>query len=120
MKRILLISLMGVILGLTACQGKKDSHEGNDHSKAEPVHKMAEEQLVYYTCPMESHKHIHSAEPGNCPECGMKMVQAVMTNVETADYYGCPMPSHSHVRSENPGNCNECGMELKPMRLEKS
>ncbi len=120
MKQILLTSIMGIILVLTACQSKKDSHAGQDHSKTESAHKMAEEQLVYYTCPMESHKHVHSQEPGNCPECGMKMVQAVMTDTKSAEYYGCPMPSHSHVRSENPGNCNECGMVLKPMRLKKS
>ncbi|MCH7613441.1 MAG: hypothetical protein IIB95_08090 [Candidatus Marinimicrobia bacterium] len=119
MKRILITSILGVILGLTACQGKKDSHEGHDLSKNEMAKPAVEEKLVYYTCPMESHKHVHSQEPGNCPECGMKMVQAVMTPVETADYYGCPMPDHSHVRSDKPGNCNECGMELKPMRLQQ-
>lgn len=117
MKRFLFTSILGLILGLTACQSKKESSARNDHSKDEMAKPMVEENLVYYTCPMESHKHVHSQEPGNCPECGMKMVQAVTANAETADYYGCPMPDHSHVRSENPGNCSECGMTLKPMKL---
>ncbi len=42
-----------------------------EHKKMD---KIMEEKLVYYTCPMESHKHIQSAEPGKCPECGMKLM----------------------------------------------
>lgn len=78
-----------------------------------------DDDALYYTCPMESHKHIHSSEPGNCPECGMKMVAVEITTEAEAEFYGCPMESHSHVRSDKPGNCPECGMTLKPMRLKK-
>ena len=28
---------------------------------------------IYYTCPM--HPEIHSAKPGNCPKCGMKLIK---------------------------------------------
>lgn len=79
-----------------------------------------EEMTMYYTCPMESHKHVHSKDPGNCPECGMQMVQVVQTTEENAEYYGCPMPEHSHVRQDGPGTCEECGMKLVPMKLEKT
>ncbi|MFQ6612749.1 MAG: heavy metal-binding domain-containing protein [Fidelibacterota bacterium] len=75
--------------------------------------------LYYYTCPMESHKQIHSDEPGECPECGMEMVKVVSATAETADFYGCSMPDHSGIRSDKPGKCSECGMDLQPLRLEK-
>lgn len=75
------------------------------------------EKLIYYTCPMESHKHVHSSEPGTCPECGMTLVEGVVTSVDKMAYYGCPMLIHSHVRQAEPGRCPECKMELKPMRL---
>ncbi|NIA18474.1 MAG: hypothetical protein GWO85_00090 [Simkaniaceae bacterium] len=75
------------------------------------------DEAVYYTCPMASHKHIHSSEPGKCPECGMALVAVEITTAEEADFYGCPMESHSHVRSDKPGTCDECGMKLKPMKL---
>ena len=78
------------------------------------------EKLIYYTCPMESHKHIHSSEPGVCPECNMTLVPGVITSVDKLEYYGCPMEIHSHVRQDAPGRCPECKMELKPMRLKKS
>lgn len=32
MKQIIIISTLGVVLDLTACQGEKESHEGNDHA----------------------------------------------------------------------------------------
>ena len=94
----------------------KMSHQDHGISKNEVI----EEKIAYYTCPMESHKHIQSAEPGKCPECGMEMEKAVFTEEKDAEFYGCPMPSHSHVRSDKPGKCDECGMTLKSMRLSKS
>ena len=78
------------------------------------------EKLIYYTCPMASHKHVHSSEPGVCPECNMTLVPGVITSVDKLEYYGCPMEIHSHVRQDAPGRCPECKMELKPMRLKKS
>jgi len=95
-----------------------------NHESMKMGHKMKKEmdkeKFAYYTCPMESHKHFQSSEPGDCPKCGMRMVKAVLTDEKEADYYGCPMPSHSHVRSDKLGKCKECGMELKPMKLKKS
>ena len=79
-----------------------------------------EESLIYYTCPMESHKHVHSGQPGNCPECQMALVRGVTTSVENMEFYGCPMETHSHIRGSEPGTCPECSMTLKPMRLDKN
>lgn len=55
----------------TGCprKGGKESHQDYGISKNEVI----EEKIAYYTCPMESHKNIKSAEPGKCPECGMKL-----------------------------------------------
>jgi len=88
------------------------SHAGHDHGEMENSVKAA-----YYTCPMESHKHINSQEAGNCPECGMALVPVVEVSPAEADFYGCPMPSHSHIRADEAGSCPECGMQLKPMKL---
>ncbi len=81
-----------------------------------------EEKIIYYTCPMDSHKHIRSREAGKCSECGMDMVAGVITTEDKADFYGCPMLMHSHIRSDKPGLCDRaggCGMNLEPMRLVK-
>lgn len=112
-----------VLLTFLACD-KKDDHkaESHEHESHDMTQQVAgdNEKVVYYTCPMESHKQIHAKEPGKCPECGMEMVAGVITTVENMEYYGCPMLSHSHVRKEKPGKCDECGMMLKPMRLVKN
>ena len=129
MNRINIILATGLIMLIAACGGKNQN---------EPTAKAAEmdhnamamagvdksqinggEKLIYYTCPMESHKHVHSSQAGKCSECSMELVPAVVTLENMKEFYGCPMEAHSHVRSDSPGTCEDCGMKLKPMRLVK-
>ena len=121
MKYLITIFLFSALL--FSCSNKdntpKTGHEGHDHMSASKE-MASEERVIYYTCPMESHKHIHSAEPGNCSECGMALVEGVITSEDKMEYYGCPMKIHSHIRHDKPGTCEACKMELKPMRLKKS
>jgi hypothetical protein len=117
------LSILFVFLIVAACGESeqaqtKDVHEEHRMEAADTT-RAADEQLIYYNCPMEEHKHVHSGEPGECPECGMTLVAGVVTSEDKMEYYGCPMEIHSHVRSDEPGTCDECGMELKPMRLVK-
>ncbi|MFQ6604024.1 MAG: heavy metal-binding domain-containing protein [Fidelibacterota bacterium] len=80
----------------------------------------SDSEALYYTCPMESHKNIHSDEPGKCSECGMALVAVKKATAEKAEFYVCPMASHSNTRSNEPGKCSECGMEMIPAALEKN
>ena len=120
MKHLLMILLVAVVV--ISCGGQKEAPamKHDDHAAMEKTKAPAdEEKVIYYTCPMESHKHIHSPAPGYCTECKMELVPGVITAEEKMEYYGCPMLIHSHVRQEEPGRCAECKMELKPMRLKK-
>ena len=84
-------------------------------------------QTVTYTCPM--HPQIHASKPGNCPICGMKLVQekpklvakpAVKKPIDRGNKdsmqkqqpvtYTCPM--HPEIHASKPGNCPKCGMKL--------
>ena len=109
---------------MLACGGKKTTDEQTNQEIQVSTHEMTdsetEDNVMYYTCPMESHKHIHSNKAGKCDECGMALVAVVGSDESNMDFYGCPMPVHSHVRSDQPGKCSECGMDLMPMRLKKS
>lgn len=125
MKITQIIILLVTSLVLLACGGKKTAEEQTKQEvQGVTTHEMSESEIgdgvIYYTCPIETHKHIHSQEAGKCPECGMNLVAFVEGNESNKDFYGCPMPKHSHVRSNQPGKCDECGMDLMPMRLEKS
>jgi len=121
MKYTLIIVLFAGLL--ISCGGDKEPAETKAKTKMSSHTAQTTidgEKLIYYTCPMESHKHIHSKEPGSCSECNMKLVPAVITSADKQEYYGCPMEIHSHIRHDAPGRCEECKMELKPMRLNKS
>ena len=124
MKKIILI-IFSLTIIINCGEGKytktksDKSHAGHTHS-VNPADKMAEgENLIYYTCPMDSHSAEYSRGPGHCPKCGMDLAAGVITANEKKEFYGCPMLIHSHIREENSGTCEDCGMELKPMRLIK-
>jgi FtsP/CotA-like multicopper oxidase with cupredoxin domain len=68
-------------------------------------------EALIYTCPM--HPEVVDAEPGRCPQCGMKLIaEAAPTG------YACPM--HPEVTSATPDRCPQCGMKLLPARLVRS
>ncbi len=58
---ILMISLSVLVVG---CTGKKQKDN-----------KTKQEQMTekVYTCPM--HPEVEKSEPGNCPKCGMKLIE---------------------------------------------
>ncbi len=128
MKTIFMIIYLLCIYSFLPAQEMK----GMDMTKKVPA------QPVTYTCPM--HPEIHSAKPGNCPICGMKLVKEKPKTVIQAPVkkktesqvpkllpkanekdkntpiqiqpvtYTCPM--HPEIHSAKPGNCPICGMKL--------
>ncbi|MCF6214149.1 MAG: copper-translocating P-type ATPase, partial [Flavobacteriaceae bacterium] len=55
-------------------------------------------------------------EPGNCPVCGMDLVEQPTLVRDTK--YTCPM--HPDVVEDAPGACPICGMDLIPMEPDES
>ena len=63
-----------------------------------------------YTCPMPEDS-FFSDTPGQCPKCGMDLVQTTAHEQEGhGSVYICPM--HAEIEKYEPGNCPVCGMPL--------
>ncbi len=73
---------------------------------------------VYY-CPMRCEGDKTYDQPGDCPVCGMHLIQEVAATAVKQVVYSCPM--HPEVKSDKPGSCPKCGMDLVPEKgVEKS
>ena len=57
---LMALTLGVAVLGVTGCSKSGDDHGGHAHQ---------------YTCPMKEHADVISEKPGNCPKCGMKLVE---------------------------------------------
>lgn len=68
---------------------------------------------IYY-CPMHCEGDKTYTHPGNCPVCGMDLVE--QPAIATASRYTCPM--HPEIIRNEPGSCPICGMDLVPMEPE--
>lgn len=84
----------------TACCGQ--------HSTKAPSPQMPSGGKFY--CPMFCEGDKVYEQAGDCPICGMSLVQAPIRKVSR---YTCPM--HPEIIREVPGDCPICGMDLVPM-----
>ncbi|ALM07455.1 ATPase [Sediminicola sp. YIK13] len=70
-----------------------------------------------YYCPMHCEGDKTYEKPGDCPVCGMDLVEEQRL-VTTVTKYTCPM--HLEVVKDGPGSCPICGMDLVPMKPDLS
>ena len=66
---------------------------------------------VFY-CPMHCEGDKTYNKPGDCPVCGMDLVEEQSINTSQNTTYTCPM--HPEVEKDEPGDCPICGMDLVP------
>jgi len=67
---------------------------------------------VFY-CPMHCEGDKTYDKSGNCPVCGMDLVEQPSSQKSTQQYT-CPM--HPEIIRDEPGACPICGMELVPLK----
>ncbi|MCV9385134.1 heavy metal translocating P-type ATPase [Reichenbachiella ulvae] len=70
-----------------------------------------------YYCPMHCEGEKTYDQPGDCPVCGMDLVEEASSNT-SAQKYTCPM--HPEVEEDGPGSCPKCGMDLVPKEADES
>jgi len=66
---------------------------------------------IFY-CPMHCEGDKNYDNPGNCPVCGMNLVEEKKAGVKSAKYT-CAM--HPEIIRDKPGSCPICGMDLVPV-----
>ena len=66
-----------------------------------------------FYCPMHCEGDKTYDRPGDCPVCGMDLVEEQSMAPASGTQYTCPM--HPEVVKDEPGSCPICGMDLVPM-----
>ena len=87
---------------------KKEASAGNEETTSAKTSNNG--NGVYY-CPMHCEGDKTYENPGDCPVCGMDLVEEQKLQ-HTTGQWTCPM--HPEVEKEEPGDCPICGMDLVP------
>ena len=90
--------------------GKHKHHKHHDHHHQKPP--KGKGTGVFY-CPMHCEGEKTYDRPGDCPVCGMDLVEEQNLNSSSpSEQWTCPM--HPEVVEDDPGSCPICGMDLVP------
>lgn len=81
------------------------------------VQSLGESSGVFY-CPMHCEGDKTYDKPGDCPVCGMDLVQESKLSLGEAGEFTCPM--HPEIVRDEPGSCPICGMDLVPKEPDQS
>lgn len=87
--------------------------DATEMHKHEPhhVHDATKNENVVFYCPMQCEGEKTYNKPGDCPVCGMHLIEQPQQN--DSQQYTCPM--HPEIIKEQPGSCPKCGMDLIPL-----
>ena len=92
-----------------------EHHHTNDKKKVE---KPKGKGTGTFYCPMHCEGDKTYDRPGDCPVCGMDLVEEVNLTATSETQYTCPM--HPEIVRDQPGDCPICGMDLVPMEPDLS
>ncbi|MEP3838792.1 MAG: heavy metal translocating P-type ATPase [Algibacter sp.] len=104
---------------------KKDGGNYSIHRLGEHHHAKEEKDKqpkgkgtgVFY-CPMHCEGDKTYNKPGDCPVCGMDLVEEQNLSTTSSEQWTCPM--HPEVVKDQSGACPICGMDLVPMEADIS
>ncbi|EGV43374.2 copper-translocating P-type ATPase [Bizionia argentinensis JUB59] len=71
-----------------------------------------------FYCPMHCEGDKIYDKPGDCPVCGMDLVEEQNLSTSNSEQWTCPM--HPEVVKDEAGPCPICGMDLVPMQADSS
>lgn len=71
-----------------------------------------------FYCPMHCEGDKTYDKPGDCPVCGMDLVEELNLSTTSSEQWTCPM--HPEIVKDESGSCPICGMDLVPMNADVS
>ncbi|WP_370477085.1 heavy metal translocating P-type ATPase [Tamlana flava] len=95
---------------------KQGEHHHHSEHKKESQPKGKGTRTFY--CPMHCEGDKTYGKPGDCPVCGMDLVEEQKLSNSSAEKWTCPM--HPEIVKDEAGSCPICGMDLVPMQPEAS
>lgn len=106
---------------LKADGGRYSIHKNGEHhhtNNKKKVEKPKRKGTGTFYCPMHCEGDKTYDKPGDCPVCGMDLVEEVNLSATTSEQWTCPM--HPEVIKDESGSCPICGMDLVPMEPDLS
>ncbi|SFN81204.1 Cu2+-exporting ATPase [Bizionia echini] len=105
---------------------KKDGDRYSIHKQGEQHHHLEDKKKEQpkgkgtgtFYCPMHCEGDKTYDEPGDCPVCGMDLVEEQNLTTATTEQWTCPM--HPEVVKDEAGSCPICGMDLVPIQPDVS
>ncbi|MWW26000.1 heavy metal translocating P-type ATPase [Algibacter lectus] len=104
---------------------KKDGGKYSIHKLGEHHHAKVEKEQqpkgkgtgAFY-CPMHCEGDKTYDKSGDCPVCGMDLVEEQNLSTTSSEQWTCPM--HPEIIKDEAGACPKCGMDLVPMEADSS
>ena len=95
---------------------KQDEH--HQHSEVKKSNQLKGKGTGTFYCPMHCEGDKTYDKPGDCPVCGMDLVEEQNLSAISSEQWTCPM--HPEVVKDEAGSCPICGMDLVPMQPDLS
>ena len=92
--------------------------EQHQHSEVNKKEQPKGKGTGTFYCPMHCEGDKIYNKPGDCPVCGMDLVEEQNLSATSKEQWTCPM--HPEIVKEEAGSCPICGMDLVPMEADSS
>jgi P-type Cu+ transporter len=97
-------------------EAKHEKVENTNKHEHKHHHEHVKDGNGVFYCPMHCEDEKTYDKAGNCPICGMELLE--QPKLEVVTQYTCPM--HPEIIKDGPGSCPICGMDLIPMEPDES
>lgn len=103
--------------GTYAIHGSSEDFNKDVSKKDNHVKKSKKGNGTFY-CPMHCEGDKTYDKQGDCPVCGMDLVEEQNLSSTSSEQWTCPM--HPEIVKDEAGSCPICGMDLVPMEADSS